>query len=340
MKTPKKTTPNYRFFIGIDVAKLSLAVYLYDSQTGQGYHFNVENIPEGFAQLQAWLLGHQAHKKQTLICSEHTGRYGEHLSVWLADNGWAHGLLNTTASSKVAPEHHRKTDSFDAELLAEYTRRYADKIALAQPVPDYIRQLERLRRERRFLVDCRTSMRQKLSEIRYHATDTAVFKKIYREHVDLFTKQIKQINARIKQLIASRADLTLINKRLLSIPGIGPVIAAQWICLFFQQDHLNARKISSRFGFAPHEIESGSSVRKRKRSSRHGNPEMRRMMFQAARSVVQHKAHFKQYYARKLEEGKHHRVIMNNVINKLIRRMCSIWNQKTCYDPNFLLTKS
>jgi transposase len=52
---------------------------------------------------------------------------------------------------------------------------------------------------------------------------------------------------------------------------------------------------------------------------------------------VQHKTHFQQYYSRKLNEGKPHRVIMNNIINKIIRMTCSIWNQKTGYDPKFLL---
>jgi transposase len=228
---------------------------------------------------------HRANAEQSLVCSEHTGRYGERLTDWLAAKGWQHGLLNTTALSKVGPEHHRKTDPLDAQLLAEYARRYADKITLARPIPGHIRQLERLRRERRCMVRTRASLRQKLTEIHYHAADTGLFSEFYTEQINLLSTQITRVNAHIKELIAARPDLNIINRRLRSIPGIGPVIAAQWICLFYQQDQLNARKISSRFGFAPHEAESGTSVRKRKRSSRHGNPEMRQNMFQAARSV-------------------------------------------------------
>ena len=337
MITPKKPTPNYRFFLGIDVSKATLDLYLYDAETTQGYPLQVTNTPSGFKKIQAWMRRHCADPDQSLVCSEHTGRYGERLTDWLAAKGWQHGLLNTTALSKVSPEHHRKTDPFDAQLLAEYARRYTDRITLARPVPGHIRQLERLRRERRYMVRKRASLRQKLTEIHYHATDTGLFIELYSEQIKLLSKQITRVNTHIKELITTRADLNILYRRLLSIPGIGPVIAAQWICLFYQQDQLNARKISSRFGFAPHEVESGTSVRKRKRSSRHGNPEMRQNMFQAARSVVQHKTHFQQYYSRKLNEGKPHRVIKNNIINKIIRMTCSIWNQKTGYDPKFLL---
>jgi transposase len=334
----KKPMPTYRFFVGIDVSKLTLDLHLYDLQTGHYNRITLDNNSEGFAKMHLWLYQCAALPGQTLLCSEHTGRYGEHLRHWLAGSQWQHGVLNTTALAKVSPEHHRKTDSYDAELLSEYARRFCDKITLAQPVPERISQLERLHRERRHMVDNRASLRQKLSEMQYHQANTALIEQFYTDQIQLLTRHITQIDTCIKELISDDLQLNALYQRLIGIPGIGPVIACQWLCLFFQHEKLNPRKISSRFGFAPHEIESGSSVHKRKRSTSHGNPELRRMMFMAARSVVQHKAHFKEYYNRKMLEGKPHRVILNNVINKLIRMVCSIWNHQSSYDPNYVLT--
>lgn len=335
-----KPTPNYRYFLGIDVSKATLDLYLYDSKARQGNACRLDNDHQGFARMHTWLRQHRARPANTLICSEHTGRYGEHLNVWLGESPWQHGLLKTTAVARVSPEHHRKNDSYDAQLIAEFAQRYTDKIQINQVLPPDMRLLDRLRRERRRMVDKRASYKQKRSEMHYHAIQNTELREIYTSIIKTFTQHIRRLDACIKKLITGHPQLNELNQRLCSISGIGPVIACQWICLFYQQDHLNARKISSRFGFAPHEVESGTTVRKRKRSTRHGNGELRRMLSLAARSVIQHKQHFREYYNRKRDQGKPHLLIVNNVINKLIRTMCTIWNRKSVYDPHFNLQKS
>ncbi|MCH2449581.1 MAG: transposase [Gracilimonas sp.] len=119
-------------------------------------------------------------------------------------------------------------------------------------------------------------------------------------------------------------------------PEIGPVTGRFWLTLFAGQNQLNARKISSRFGFAPHGRRSGSSVKSPDRSSGHGNSEMRRWMHQPARSVAYHHPHYHEYYEyyeQKLAEGKHELVAINNIINKLLRLYCAMWNNQAAYDP-------
>ncbi|MDZ7808537.1 MAG: transposase [Gracilimonas sp.] len=116
-------------------------------------------------------------------------------------------------------------------------------------------------------------------------------------------------------------------------PGIGPVIGRFWLSLFAGKKRLNPRKISSRFGFAPHRRSSGSSVKSPDRSTGYGNSEMRRLMHQAARSVANHNPHYRHYYQQKIDEGKPELVAINNIINKLIRLYCAMWNNRAKYDP-------
>ncbi len=78
---------------------------------------------------------------------------------------------------------------------------------------------------------------------------------------------------------------------------------------------------------------SGSSVKSPDRSSGHGNSEMRRWMHQPARSVAYHHPHYHEYYEQKLAEGKHELVAINNIINKLLRLYCAMWNNQAAYDP-------
>ena len=138
------------------------------------------------------------------------------------------------------------------------------------------------------------------------------------------------------ELISQDEALTARHQMMRTAPGIGPVIGRLWLSLFTGEEHLNARKISSRFGFAPHGQRSGSSVHSPDRSTGHGNSEMRKLMHQAARSVANHKPHSREYYKRKLEEGKHELLVINNIINKLIRLYCAMWNNQSEYDPNHI----
>ncbi len=59
-------------------------------------------------------------------------------------------------------------------------------------------------------------------------------------------------------------------------------------------------------------------------------------MHQAARSVAYHKPHYRNYYERKLAEDKHELVVINNIINKLIRLYCAMWNNRAEYDPDYV----
>jgi hypothetical protein len=59
-------------------------------------------------------------------------------------------------------------------------------------------------------------------------------------------------------------------------------------------------------------------------------------MHQAARSVANHKPHYHDYYEQKIDEGKHELVAINNIINKLIRLYCAMWNNRAEYDPRHI----
>ena len=99
-------------------------------------------------------------------CLEATGGYDdallEHLRLWVC------ALEKTTALQRVKPEHHRKDDRFDADLLAEYGYRYSDKLQLYQAPDPVIEQIRLLYRERRRLVTQRGAVLQLRAEQGYN----------------------------------------------------------------------------------------------------------------------------------------------------------------------------
>lgn len=287
------TTPtSYHHFLCIDVSKDTIDCWL----RPRGEYSQWTNRDEGFQRLHQWLTTHNCPQQHTLICIENTGIYSDRLLASLTRRGWKCALLKTTAAKKVAPEHHRKDDRFDARLLAEYGDRYADQINLAPPP----------------LLD-----RQ------------------WQQQLQLYKQQIEQLEDHIHQLITTHQGLNQYYQLLLTIPGVGKVTAWLWLTLFYGHQTLNHKQIASRFGFAPHCHRSGSSVRGRTRSSGHGNSQMRSCMTMVARSVSHHHERFARYKQRKLDEGKPWPVVHNNLINKMIKIICAIWNSGQPYRQDY-----
>lgn len=330
------STIDWRFIVGIDISKQYLDLYLWDRKTDREWTLQVTNGPDGFDRIDQWLDGHRAGRSQTVLVSEHTGRYGEHLLRWTSNANWPHAVVKTTALEKVGDDHHRKDDAFDARHLAEYGYRFHDRLPLTEAPSPAVGQLKRLQAERRKMVDRRAALKSKLTEAATHDADMDRLIHMWKQQLALLGDHINQLEQSIGEIIEGDSQLSSHMQRMQTAPGMGKVLTPFWLGLFAGQQQLDPRKISSRFGFAPHSRQSGSSVNKPDQSTGYGNSEMRRLMHQAARSVANHKVHYHEYYQRKRKEGKHELVVINNIINKLIRLYCAMWNRQVAYDPNYI----
>lgn len=333
----------YSHYLGIDVSKHTLDVMLWHVEANRPIKkaLKTSNDAPGHRQLIDWLEAHQAPRQTTVVCLEHTGRYNEVLLEHMTLAGWICAVEKTTALQKVKPEHHRKDDDFDADLLAEYAYRYSDRLRLYQAPDPAIEQIRLLYRERRRLVTQRAAVKQLRSEQGYNRPGApsqaeAVLVKLWQGQLALYDEQIQALEQQMEALVDSDAGLRHRFLQLKGIDGIGQKTALLWLCLFYGQQHLDARRIASRFGFAPHGEHSGTSHRRRARSTGHGKSEVRKLLTLCARSAGTHYEKYRRYKARKLAEGKASQLVTNNLINKLIRVVCAVWNADTVYDPNHL----
>ena len=338
-KTPK-AMDDYTHFVGIDVAKHTLEIVLWhrDQDTLVKATCQTSNDHTGHQQLVQWLTEHGAPIETTVLCLEAPGRYDdvllEHLTLW----GWICALEKTTVLQKVKPEHHRKDDAFDAALLAEYAYRFSDTLSLYVAPNAVIEQIRLLYGERRRLVRQRAAVKQLQSEQGYNRAgrpnQAEVFaQKLWREQRALYDRQIEALEQKMQALVDSDEGIRHRYEQVKGIEGIGPKTALKWLCLFYGQQHLDARRIASRFGFAPHGARSGTSRHRSARSTGHGSGEVRKLLTMCARSAGAHQAKYRRYKERKLAEGKASQLVTNNIINKLIRVVCAVWNADTVYDP-------
>jgi transposase len=329
-------THGFKHFLGIDVSKRTLDVCLLRApiRLDRTHAHTVTNDEAGFAELVRWLAQHHAPPEQTVVCMENTGLYDDRLLEALTLAGYPCAVEKTTVLTKMRPEHHRKDDAFDAALLAEYAWRYADRLRLWQAPTPVIEEIRVLYRERRRLLTHRGAVQQLHAEAPRRTADTRFAEGIWQEQIAFFDGQIARLDAKLQALVASDDEVQRRYELVKSIPGFGPVASLLWTTLFFGEEQLSARRIASRFGFAPHGRQTGTSLNAPARSTGHGQSEVRKVLTLCARSAGTHDARAYAYKQKKLREGKESQVVTNNLINKLIRVATAVWNEGTVYDPN------
>lgn len=318
------------YFVGIDISKRQLDCWI----RPLGEHLRCSNNKEGFQKLHGWLLNSGCNPQRTIICLENTGIYGKRLLIALHEKGWPCSLEKTTVLEKVGPEHHRKDDRFDARLLAEYADRFTDQLNVSKPAAPEIDRMQQLYSERRRLVRQRSATKTKQTQAKQEPDCPQILQEGWDQQITLFNRQITALERQIQDLVEAHEGLCSYYSLLTSIPGVGQVTGWIWLIIFYGQHQLNPKKIASRFGVAPHQHSSGSSVRGKTRSSGHGASEVRSILSMSAQSASTHHKKFKDYKLRKLEEGKPWPIVRNNLVNKLITIICAIWNSGTPYDPN------
>lgn len=74
---------------------------------------------------------------------------------------------------------------------------------------------------------------------------------MWSQQIALLDEHIGEIEDRIKEQITSDPALAQRHQTMRTAPGMGKVLGPLWVSLHASQQTLEARKISSRFGFAP-----------------------------------------------------------------------------------------
>jgi transposase len=100
------------------------------------------------------------------------------------------------------------------------------------------------------------------------------------------------------------------------MPGIGLVVAATLIAELPEIGRLSRRQIASLAGLAPFPCESGDRIGYR--AIRGGRAEVRRALYNGARSAIQHNPIAKPFYERLRSRGKSHKVAIVAAMRKLL----------------------
>lgn len=315
----------FTHFIGIDVSAQWLDLALSDAHDQRLAHQRIANTPEALRKLwRAWQQTYSLTLASTLACAENTGLYTRPLLRWAAEEPEL--ILWVEAPHKVkfnsAGAYRGTSDKLAAERIANYARSFQNRHQPWKPEAKALETLQFLLNRRKWLVTTRAALNTADQEIRKFAPDFAVA--CPDTHKGL-NADIDRIDKQIDGLIAQDERLKHQTQRLLTIPGVGRVT-----CLYLLV-HTRAftrlkdpKQLACHAGVVPFEQQSGSSVRTQSRVSHQANKDLKRQLHIAATVAARHDNDLKNYFLRKLKEGKNKMSVLNAIRNKLVHRICAV----------------
>ena len=329
-------------FIGIDISKpwfdASLVVVKQSKkQTIQTERF--DNDATGIKAFEKWLKKfHVSYDENTLVVIENTGIY--HRCLWTfcsaqniplyignaADIKWSFGIARG------------KNDKIDSIRLCNYAYKHSDELKATPLLNKKILFLKDLMASRTRLITQVNAIKTYLKELK-DVNDKAVQKVMEQAHKTAIAgllKAIKNIEAEILKVIREDEAISTNYKLLISVPGIGHILAVYLICCttnFITK--ISGKQLACYAGVVPFEHSSGTSIKGRHRVHRMANKDLKKLLHMSALSSIQYYPEFRNYYERKKAEGKHSMSILNAIRNKIVLRAVAVVNNQRPYVNNF-----
>lgn len=317
--------------VGIDVSKKTLDYHLYNRKL----YFKTSNSPEGYVSLLETCKEHlNASMDDILFCFEDTGRYSKLLSVFLYDADYKFKIINPIDLKRSLGLVRGKTDKKDARLIAKYAWEKRDQLTptiLPTPTTD---QLKTLLTTREKLIKHRTSYKNGVKDLHdcYTEGEYDFIRDIHKRMINQINEELKNIEEQILRVFGEYQTLQRNYELLLSIKGIGKVLAIYMIVLTDNFTKFNdPRKFACYAGIAPFPYLSGTSVKGRTKLNPCANKRMKSLLNVASMSAIQLRGEYKKYYQRRCDEGKNKMSTLNIIRNKLVFRAFAVVKRGTPY---------
>jgi transposase len=292
-----------------------------------------DNTEDGYQTFLDWLAQHRLSASETVACMEATGVYSEGLAYFLYAKGYRVAVQSPLEVKRSFKPYGPKSDAVDSLQIAEYASRHTDKLSFWKPKSEILEQVKALLAVREQFVTQNTAHKNALKAIQRKVVRTPFAEQSYLQLIEQLKKQIQAIDSEVRRLIESDPTFKEMLLLLLSVPGVGLLLAAHFILL--AQFSVDYKVLASFLGISPNEHSSGTSVFKHATSRHFGPSAVRKLLYLAACSVCTHRPQFGMYLARKTKEGKPARLVLNNIENKLVRIMCAVLQSKTAFVENY-----
>jgi transposase len=326
-------------YVGIDIAAATFTSAV--GCMGQQWQIVVRpatfaNEYDSFAKYLHWLQEHSLTPQNCVICMEATGVYTEVLAHFLITNKYQIAIEPPLKVKRAFKPDGAKSDPVDSTQIAEYAYRFWDQLTLWAPRQAVLEQIQTLLSVREQLVTERTGHFNSLKALKLKAVRTPLAEKVHEQALTELKSHVLELEAEIERLINQDPNFRELVGLLLSIPGVGLLLAAHLLVLFQSTPQSPSPKhLAAYLGICPLEHSSGTSRQPTPTSRHYGPPALRKLLYLAALSLRTHNEQFKSYFLRKTQQGKPKQLVINNIANKLLKIIVAVVRSKTAFIKNY-----
>lgn len=332
---------NVKCYLGIDVSKswfdLSfMKVVDHVKQTMVTERF--DNNEEGIAKMDKLLLRHEVpFDANSLLVIENTGVYHRLLWEYCSNRNLPVHIGNAANIKWSFGITRGKNDVTDSKRLCGYCHKQAEDLKATAPLNPVLTGLKDLMTMRSMLIRQKNAQKAYLKELK-NTTGKEMLKVLEKATwaaLEGLEKSIADLEKQMQKLIKSDEKLESNYNLLLTVPGIGNITAAYLICCTNNfSGKASGKQLASYAGVVPFAETSGSSVRGKSKVHKMANKELKALLYMGAMTCIQRYPEFKQYYERKVAEGKNKMGIINAIKNKMLLRVVAVINKKEAYVEN------
>lgn len=331
----------YTLYVGIDIAAQSATVAWQVALCALApTTIEIAQTPAAYQKLIQRLAG-LAAPEQTLVVLEATSTYWLALAWCLHEAGFVVSVVNPSQPKHFARMQLRraKTDALDAQLLLQFA--HMTHPEPWTPPPPICEQLQQRLAYRDDLLHIQTQQRNRLHALQHNPHAAASLITRLEQHLSLLQADIQALTTEIDALLHSHHAWAEATRRLLTIPGIGPISAA-WLLV---TTHCFVRCASPEqaaafAGLAPHPRDSGTSKRGKRTVGGGGHAHLRNVLYMASASASRFNPVLQPFYQRLLDNGKPKKVARCAVARKLIHIAWAVVVKQQDFHPDFHLRKA
>ncbi len=328
---------NYKYFIGTDVSKSKLDICILEGKKVI-LELCIENTPKALTTFKRQLQKMNVLPGNTLICCEHTGIYTSNLVEWSTQYGYSLWLEKPIQIKKSIGLQRGKNDKIDAYRIATYSFRYQDKARIFKRPRKVIEELKSALNMRQRLIKVKKMLQVPLKELNGFFDKKQIKNRFNgcKQSLKGIEYDIKKINEKIEEIIEEDDALSKSVKFATSVAGVGIITAVSIITATNELKSVHSGKeLACYVGVVPFSYQSGSSIRGKSRVSHFANKPLKSLLHLGVLSAKTHSNEFREYYDRKIAEGKHAMSVINAIRNKIVRRIYACITNQRMYEEEY-----
>lgn len=312
----------YMHYIGIDMSKDTFHVAFDDSAVEV-----FGNTLSGIGTFTEDLARRGTTRETAVIGTEATGVYHLLLCEQLRKSGWNIKVINPLLTHRMIASSLRavKTDRHDAlairkTLLTGVGYTYTD-------TPEVLA-LKTLVQEREALCKMRASTKQRVHAHRIREKASGItFHESFGGTLKLLSYEIRELERKMDTYAPDT------QKLLRSMPGVGRVTAAALAAYVGDIKRFESpEKLVAYVGLDCRVHQSGTSIHGKGYISKRGNRYLRHVLFNAAFIAKRRNPALKEYFEKKVKEGKHYFSALCAVERKLVHLIHAVWTRGTPFE--------